>query len=115
MLRKRNDVAAREMHDLHSGKGTIYSYDFLSPEELCNKGRLFSRTVLPAGASIGMHTHKGEFEAYYVISGTGVVNDGTRDYVVEPGDVYYCENGGSHQLTNDGAEELAILAVILYA
>lgn len=113
MLRKNEQIIPTIREDVRGGTGRVYSYAFLKPEEACNKGRLFGKLVLPAGASIGMHRHTGEFEVYYVISGTGVVNDGRMDYRINPGDMYLCEDGNEHLLDNDGSEDLVIIALIM--
>ncbi len=114
MLKKSKEIAPRISQNLRGGTGEVYTYDFLTKEESGDKGRLFGKMVLPKGASIGMHRHEGEYEIYYVISGTGVVNDGSIDYVIEPGDMYLCEDGKEHLLYNSGSEDLVIIAIILF-
>lgn len=115
MLRRNEDIIPGVRRNVHGGDGEVYSYVFLKPEEACNKGRLFSKTALPVGASIGMHRHEGEFEIYYVISGPGVANDGRQDYPLGPGDMYLCEDGNEHRLVNNGKEKLVFITIILYA
>ncbi len=114
MLKKSAEIVARIGENMRGGSGQVYTYDFLTREESGGKGRLFGKMVLPAGASIGMHRHEGEFEVYYVVSGTGLVNDGQADYAISPGDMYLCQDGGAHLLLNNGAEDLVIIAIILY-
>lgn len=114
MLEKCTEIAARVGENMRGGSGKVFTYDFLTKEESGGKGRLFGKMVLPVGASIGMHRHEGEFEVYYVISGTGLVNDGSNDFIIEPGDRYLCKDGEEHLLRNNGTEELVIIAVILY-
>ena len=105
MFKKSEEITPRISQNLRGGMGTVYTYDFLTKEESGDKGRLFGRMVLPAGASIGMHQHEGEYEIYYVISGSGVVDDGETQYPIGPGDMYLCEDGAKHMLQNDGTEE----------
>ena len=114
MLKRNAEITARVGENMRGGEGKVYTYDFLTKEESGGKGRLFGKMVLPAGASIGMHKHEGEYEVYYVISGTGLVNDGKADHAIAPGDMYLCEDGAEHLLRNDGTDDLVIIAIILY-
>ena len=70
------------------------------------------RGVLCAGASIGLHTHEGNCEIVYVLSGKGKM---LCDGVFEPlsaGDCSYCPKGSEHSLINDGGEDLVFFAVV---
>ena len=67
---------------------------------------------LPAGASIGLHTHETSSEIMYFLSGTGkVLCDGVWERVT-PGTCHYCPRGSSHTLINDGTEDLVTFAVV---
>ena len=78
----------------------------LSPEEFLGKGRLLSHSVIFPGSSIGVHTHKGDFETYYILKGEGVVNDNGVLTAVGPGDVVYTGSGESHSIENTGQQNL---------
>lgn len=57
---------------------------------------------LPAGASIGLHTH----------SGTGkVLCDGAYEPLA-PGACHYCPKGHAHSLINDSDGDLTFFAVV---
>ena len=112
ILKKSSEILPVVKENPRGGKGRMITFPFVTQQEAHDTGRLFSKLELPAGASIGMHEHIGEFEIYYVISGTGVVCDGERDYVIEPGDMYLCDDGERHSLTNHGTETLTVIAVI---
>ena len=88
-------------------------HDFLLTDESYGAGKLFSRTELPAGASIGEHRHDGEFEVYYVLAGTVEVLDGGVWQTMRRGDMHLCASGESHALKNTGSEEAQILMLIL--
>ena len=64
----------------------------LTPDEFRGKGRLLSHSVIFPGSSIGVHTHKGDFETYYILKGEGLVNDNGVVSPVGPGDVIYTGN-----------------------
>ena len=74
------------------------------------------RLTLPAGASIGLHTHDTSAEIMYFLSGTGIIlADDLPDgdpLQVTPGMCCYCPRGESHSLINNGTEPLTLLAVI---
>ncbi len=74
-------------------------------------GRILTLT-LPAGSSIGLHTHEGNCEIIHVLSGSGVCHDDGQDVVLRAGMTHYCPEGHSHGIDNDGAEPLVLLAVL---
>jgi mannose-6-phosphate isomerase-like protein (cupin superfamily) len=96
------------------GKGEVSMKPLLSPDEFRGKGRLLSHSVIFPGSSIGAHTHKGDFETYYILKGQGVVNDNGTVSPVGPGDVIYTGNGESHSIENTGKENIELIAMILF-
>ena len=72
--------------------------------------------TLPAGASIGLHTHDTSAEVVYVIAGRGIVLEDEAPngdpIVVEAGTVTYCSKGHSHSLINNSDADLVVLGVI---
>ena len=73
-----------------------------------------ARLTLPAGASIGLHTHETSAEMIYVLSGSGIVLEDNADNPAPmvPGTCHYCPQGHTHSLINNGTEPLVVLAVI---
>lgn len=69
--------------------------------------------TLPPGASIGVHGHVKNEDAYIVISGQGVfiVADGT-EIPVKAGDTTIARKGESHGIKNTGTEPMVVLDVI---
>ena len=112
IFRRNSEILPVVKEKPRGGEGKMITYPFVSQQEAHDTGRMFARLVLPAGSSIGMHEHTGEFEIYYVLSGKGVVSDGEREYTIAPGDMYLCDDGERHSLANNGAEDLAIVAII---
>jgi quercetin dioxygenase-like cupin family protein len=74
---------------------------------------VFSKVVLKPGCSIGYHQHKGEFEAYYVVSGKGLVRDGENKAILNPGDMNLCKDGDWHGIENAGEDDLVLFALIM--
>ena len=86
-----------------------------STEELYGKGRLFNLMVLAPGNTIGEHTHAGDNEIFYFLSGTGEYNDNGTIVEVGPGDVAICNDGELHGLKNTGDVPIEFIALILYS
>ena len=64
------------------------------------------------GASIGLHTHQGNSEIIYILSGAGkVLCDGAYE-PLSAGSCHYCPKGHAHSLINDSDGELAFFAVV---
>ena len=71
-----------------------------------------AQITLPAGASIGYHTHEDSYEVIYVLSGSGTCYDGDQVYPVSAGMVQYCPQHDGHSIVNTGTEELRLLGII---
>ena len=113
---KRKDELKVDMHnEFLGGKGTLTNIHFMDKESSSGKGRLFAKSTLTPGSSIGPHTHKGDFETYYILSGKALVtdNDGLG-HRLEAGDVMYTRNGESHSIENCGDVNLEYIAIILF-
>ena len=69
-------------------------------------------TLLP-GASIGMHKHEANEDAYIIVSGTGIfIGDDGKEIPVKAGDITIARKGQSHALINNGKEPLYFLDVV---
>ena len=51
---------------------------------------------MPEGVSIGVHTHTGNEEIYYLHSGKGVLTYDGKEFEMKAGDVSLCKIGHSH-------------------
>ncbi|NLO99293.1 MAG: cupin domain-containing protein, partial [Clostridiaceae bacterium] len=69
--------------------------------------------TLEPGCSIGSHVHDQEEEIYYILSGTGTVNDNGVVKNVGPGDAIKTGDGESHSISNNGDVPLVFLAAII--
>lgn len=114
MIKRAMQQTIRERENVRGGEGKLSFHDFLSKEEAFGTGHLFSRAIIPAGASIGEHRHDGEFEVYYILSGTAEVNDNGTLAELGPGDTHLCANGESHAIRNTGTADLVVLMLILF-
>lgn len=100
---------------VQGGKGKVEVYPILkNDEEMYSKGRVYSKFVLPKGSEVGVHTHTGDFESYYILSGKGkyFINDQWVD--VCPGDSLYTGEGERHGIKNESDEPLVFIGLIIY-
>lgn len=95
------------------GSGTIQIEHLLTQEQMGPGCRMVARTVLPPGSLLAYHEHHGEAEAYYILSGRGIFDDGEGEKPVKAGDVTYTGDGDGHGLSNPFEEDLVFLAIIL--
>ena len=65
MIRKENECKIEFREHMRDGDGTVKLTNFINaPEELCGKGRLFSKITLNPGCGIGYHVHETDEEIY---------------------------------------------------
>lgn len=100
--------------DFKDGKGAALFRSILTQEEMGNAARAFCITTLPTGSSIGMHSHRGDSETFYILSGTALYNDNGNEITLGPGDSAHCPDGSSHAIRNAGTMPLRFIALILY-
>ena len=77
------------------------------------KVTLFSHARLAPGEQVDYHSHEGEFEIYYILTGTGIYNDNGTEVPVAPGAITHNPSGSSHGLKNTGSETLEFIALIV--
>lgn len=71
--------------------------------------------TLPPGASIGVHSHEVNEDAYIVISGEGVfIGSDGKEVPVKAGDTTIARKGEAHGMKNTGTEPLVLLDVIAH-
>lgn len=115
MIKRKEDIPVEVRHELRGGKGDVAFHNFMNPEEACNHGRTFSKIVIAPGSSIGTHTHEGEFEAFYILSGVAKVDNNGEEVLLNPGDFHLCKNGETHSVESAGAEDMEMIALIMYS
>lgn len=94
------------MPHFKGGEGTAYVRMFFDGQNRIMLGRL------PAGSTIGMHTHETNSEIMHVLSGTArVIMDGETE-IIRAGQTHYCPKCHTHTTLCEGEEDLCILAVV---
>ena len=116
MIRKANECEIQYREHMRDGDGTVELTHFIaSPEEINQKGRLFSKITLQPGTSIGYHLHENDAELFYILCGVGEYNDNGELKTVRPGDIAICPTRTGHAIANKGDEVLELVALIVYA
>ena len=115
LFRHSPEMTTQHNEQMRGGRGTVTVKHLLNPDELLGKGRLFAELTLPPGASIGLHRHEGDSEAFYVLRGTGHYRDNdAAGFAVTAGDVVRVDDHDSHSIENVGDEPLVLIGLILY-
>lgn len=100
------NIPEQAMQGFKGGEGTTYARMFFDGQNRIMLGRL------PAGSTIGMHTHETSSEIMHVLSGTArVIMDGEVE-IISAGQTHYCPKGHTHTTMCEGREDLVILAVV---
>lgn len=115
MVRKPEDQPVIIKKEMYDGPGQVEIQRLLlGPEEMNEKGRLFSRFTIQPSSGIGYHVHEHESETFYILHGTGVFDDNGSKVPFTPGDVLFTAAGNGHSVTNTGTEVLEFVGMILY-
>ena len=114
MITKADSMKVTLHEEFLGGKGVLKNVHFLDKDDAAGAGRLFVRSILTPGSSIGYHTHKGDFEVYYILSGIALVNDNGEEHILHAGDSILTRNGLSHSIENAGNTDLEYIALIIF-
>jgi len=112
MVIHRDEMKTEDKEKMRNGEGTTH-LTYLLDGSTQKNARLFAEITLDQGCSIGYHRHDSETEYFFIISGTGSVNDDGKEVEVKPGDSIITGNGASHSIKNTGAVPLVFHAVII--
>ena len=99
---------------MRGGKGQVKIERLLGEKELDGKCGMYARVTVTPGSSLGYHEHHGESETYFFLSGEGVYNDNGILLPVHAGDCTYTGDGYGHGLENTGADDLVLMALIIF-
>lgn len=114
MIRRSNEYKIEVIDGLKDGKGHVTVVNFFEQEDFLGKGRLYGKSIIKPGHSIGYHTHEGDQEAYFILKGKALYNYNGQETILEPGDLSICRDGDSHSIESIGEEDLEYIMLILY-
>lgn len=93
--------------DKHQHQNYAYSRRELLPEGLAKQCEIALYIVPPGKSPYPYHYHVKNEEAFYIISGEGILKTPAGDRPVKAGDFLFfpADPGGAHKLTNSSATE----------
>ena len=112
MIIHRNEMKTETKEHLREGEGKT-TFTYLAGDSTQKNARLFAEITLNPGCSIGYHKHDSETEYFFILSGSGTVNDDGKEAIVKQGDSVITGNGASHSIKNTGSVPLVLNAVIV--
>ncbi len=112
MISKISEMTTEQREKMRGGNGTVTITHLFDKESMLKKSRMCAKLTLPKGASIGVHDHVVEAEMYIIISGSAVVTENGKEYVLDAGEAMFTGNGDNHSIENKGDEDLVLYAVI---
>jgi len=112
MVVHRNEMKVEEKERMRDGEGTA-RLTYLLDGSAEKNARMFAEVTLNPGCSIGYHQHESETEYYFIVSGTGLVNDNGTEVEVKQGASIITGNGAFHGIKNTGTDPLVFHAVIV--
>ena len=113
MIRRADEMVKEVRERMRGGEGSVEMLHIFKKDELKGRARLFAKITLQPGCSIGFHNHDDEEELFYILRGTGTVNDDGKEEIVRAGDAILTGDGAGHSIANTGDEPLEIMATIL--
>ena len=112
MIKNLHEVIPEVAEDVRGGQGTVTAHKLL---DLFPGSAIKSVGVvrLEPGASVGDHSHQGDEDFYYCLSGTGVVVDNGVEHPFTPGTLQITRSGESQAIRNTGETELVFLGALV--
>jgi len=93
----------------HGGRGEIRFRRIATSANFAGACNFIDFTCMPAGTTIGEHTHADDEEEFYLIlGGRGIVRVNGEEFEVQAGDLIRNPPNGTHSLENTSSEELRL-------
>lgn len=113
MIKRDKERQPEVREGMRGGPGKVTIRHYFKQDEISAGCRLCAELILPPGAGIGLHEHKGEDEVYIIQQGKGILVDNDKEEEVKAGDAVLTGKGAAHAIRNIGDEDLVITAVIM--
>lgn len=112
MIKRVHEIVPEVAEAVRGGCGTVSAHKMLDlyPGSSIKSVGLVR---LEPGASIGEHSHEGDEDFYYCLSGNGVVVDNGVEHPFTPGTLQITRSGESQALRNTGETELVFFAALI--
>lgn len=112
MIVRAAERAAEENANMRGGDGTVVRHVCALPR-MPENAKLFQEIVLNPGCSIGLHSHSGEYEIFYFMTGEITLHDNGEEKLMHPGDFSICYDGETHGIANYTQEPASVFAAII--
>ena len=112
MIRRKHEMESEVRPNMRGGPGRVTITHYFKPPEFIAPVRLCAKMTLAPGAGVGLHDHAAEDEVYVILAGQGLLDDGRVKTTVGAGDAILTGRGGQHAITNNGQENLEVMAFI---
>ena len=99
-------IAEAHLEGFRGGQGNLDTRNYGD-----DRVRMVYSTLRP-GASTGLHTHEGNCEIIYVVSGTATFHYDDTVEEVHVGQVHYCPMNHAHYMENLTDHDLVYLAIV---
>ena len=99
-------IAEAHLEGFKGGQGKLDTRNYVD-----DKVKIMYSTLRP-GASTGLHTHEGNCEIIYVVSGTATFHYADTVEEVRQGQVHYCPMNHAHYMENLTDHDLVYLAIV---
>ncbi|HAY99345.1 MAG TPA: hypothetical protein DCY38_00940 [Opitutae bacterium] len=112
MIKNVHEVIPEVAEAVRGGSGSVTAHKLLDlfPGSAIKSVGLVR---LEPGASVGDHSHKGDEDFYFCISGTGIVVDNGVEHPFIPGTLQITRDGESQAIRNTGETELVFLGALV--
>jgi mannose-6-phosphate isomerase-like protein (cupin superfamily) len=95
----------------HGGQGTVRYRRALDSDVFLTNWAYVDHLLISAGASDGLHRHKGVEEVYYVLNGDGQVRVNDETAPIHKGDAVPVRFNEAHSFVNNGTGDLELMIV----
>jgi mannose-6-phosphate isomerase-like protein (cupin superfamily) len=112
MIASTKTVSPTPLNAVRGGVGTLLQH-ILVKETPGSSIRAVVINRLPPGCTVGLHSHHGEEDFYYCLSGEGVVVDNGTEHPFVPGVLQITRDGESQAVRNTGQQDLVLLAALV--
>jgi mannose-6-phosphate isomerase-like protein (cupin superfamily) len=101
----------KPMPNYLGGKGTVQYRRALDPDVFLTNWAYVDHVLIPAGASMGLHYHKGVEEIFYVLNGDGQVEVNGETAPIHKGDGVPIRFNEAHSFAANGSGDLELMVV----
>lgn len=112
MIKKRSEQT-ETFENNAKGEKAFTLFNLKEFDGISEKLGQFSYVEIEKGEEVPFHTHTGDSDSYYIISGRGLYDDNGVCIEVGEGDITFTPSGEGHALKNIGDDKLKFIALVI--